>query len=256
MSSNELSGEVQTTETSLQIVEELLDAGPLPLNEIADLVDISPSTAHRHLQTLRKRGYIINEGGQYKLGLQFLTVGGRVRNSRSSYSLAKDAVHELAERTQERVQFEVEEQGERVFLFTQAGDQAVRANAKIGRRGPLHCSAAGKALLAGLPDSRVQEIIRSQGLPQITENTITDPDELMEELETIRNNGIAFNYEESTVGLHAVAASITKPNREVLGALSVSGPSYRLKDERLTEEIPDLVRGVAQEVELNIKYSS
>ena len=247
---------VKTTETSLQIIEVLMETGSIRIEELADRLDIAPSTAHRHLQTLRRFGYVVESSGDYRLGLQFLTVGGHVRASRNAYDLAHDAVVELTEQTKERVQFLVEEQGQRVYLYTETGENAVRANAKIGRRGPLHCSAAGKAILAKLPVPRVESIIEEHGLPRVTENTITDPDVLFEELEAIREVGYAFNREESTLGLHAVAAPVTEIGDGVIGALSVSGPAHRLDGKRFTEEIPDLVRGVAQELDLNIKYSN
>jgi DNA-binding IclR family transcriptional regulator len=245
---------VRTTATSLEIVEVLVDLGEARIEDIAESLEIAPSTAHRHLQTLKTYGYVVNEKGTYKPGLQFLTVGGKLRASKPAFDLVKDSVYDLAKQTKERVQFEVEEQGERVFLFTDTGEHAVKADAKIGRRGPLHCSAAGKALLAEFPDSQVRYIIDQKGLPEITENTITETDELLEELKTIRQKGIAFNREESTAGLHAVASSVKGPNGELLGALSVSGPARRLSGQRFNTEIPDLVRGAAQELELNIEY--
>lgn len=246
---------VRTTETSLKIIDALLSEGSLRIDDVAERLDIGSSTAHRHLQTLEKYGYVVNTSGEYRLGLQFLTIGGHVRASKPAYDLAKDAVYELAKQTKERVQFEVNEGGERVFLFTKTGEHAVRGDAKIGKRGPLHCSAAGKALLAELPIPEVREYMNTHGKEQVTENTITDVDEMLAELETVREEGIAFNREESTLGFHAVASSVSKPSGQVLGALSVAGPAHRINGERFLEEIPDLVRGIAQELELNIKYS-
>lgn len=246
---------VHTTKTSLQIVEALRRLDAARIDELAEELDIAPSTVYRHLQTLRQYGYVVKEADFYRLGLQFLTIGGYVREQKPEYELAKEAVEELAEQTHERVQFEVEEQGERVFIYTATGKHAVQAKGTIGRRGPLHCSAAGKAILAELPDSRVMEIVEQHGLESVTENTITDMDTLLDELKEVREQGIAFNLEESTVGLRAAAASVTTPNGEVLGALSVSGPAHRMEGNRLREDIPNTLRGLAQELELNIKYS-
>jgi len=256
MAETEKTAAVQTTETSLRIIEALMELKEARIEDVAEFLEIAPSTAHRHLQTLQKYGYVVNKGGFYQLGLQFLSVGGHIRNNDPAFDLVKDAVYELAEQTNGRVQFEVLEQGERIFLFTTTSKNAVQGDAKIGKRGPLHCSAAGKALLAELPEPRVHQIIETEGLPPITENTITNTDELLAELETIRERGIAFNREESTIGFHAVASSVTKPEGTVLGAISVAGPANRLNGERFTEEIPNIVRGVAQELELNIKYST
>lgn len=246
---------VRTTETSLKLVEALRKLDTARIDELGEELDIAPSTVYRHLKTLRKHGYVVKEADFYRLGLQFLTIGGYVRDRKGEYELAKEAAEDLAQQTQERVQFEVEEQGERVFIHTATGEHAVQAKGTIGRRGPLHCSAAGKAILAELPDPRVMEIIEQHGLESVTENTITDTDTLLNELEEIRERGIAFNFEESTIGLRAAAASVKTPDGEVLGALSVSGPAHRMEERRLKEEIPNTLRGLAQELELNIKYS-
>jgi DNA-binding IclR family transcriptional regulator len=137
---------------SLEIVEFLIEEREVQIDDVADRFGIASSTAHRHLQTLEEYGYVINEGGIYKLGLQFLTVGGEIRSEVPAFELAKETVDDLAAMTDERAQFEIEEEGQRVFLYTKAGEHAVRGDAKIGKRGPLHCSATGKTLLGGLPD--------------------------------------------------------------------------------------------------------
>jgi DNA-binding IclR family transcriptional regulator len=191
----------------------------------------------------------------YQLGFQFLTVAGVLKNREPEYALVEDVVQQLAAETGERAQFVVEEQGERVFLDTETGENAVKAEAQLGRRGPLHCSAAGKAILADLPEDYVQNIIEHRGLPAVTEKSITGPDELFAELEEIREQGVAFNREESTEALHAVGTSILKPDGTVLGGVSVSGPANRLSGERFDSEIPGLIRGLTQQFELNIKYS-
>lgn len=246
---------VKTTEHSLRIIDILQELDGARIDEVTDHLDIAPSTAHRHLQTLKRYGYVMKEGDFYYLGLEFLNKGGYVRTQNPAYDLAKKAVDALAEKTQERVQFEVEENGLRYFLFTATGEQAVEADAIIGKKGPLHCSSAGKAILAELPDWRVQEIIQQHGLPKITEKTITDGEELSKELEEIRERGVAFNRGESTPELCAVASVVTSPRGSVLGAISVSGPAHRMKGELFEEKIPDLIRGATQELELNIKYS-
>jgi DNA-binding IclR family transcriptional regulator len=89
----------------------------------------------------------------------------------------------------------------------------------------------------------------------MTEHTVTNLEDLMAELDTVREEGIAFSREESTEGLNAVGAPISEPDGSPLGAISVCGPAHRLRGPRLEEEIPDLLRGVTHELELNFKYS-
>lgn len=254
MKGNDDTEYVKTTETTFRIVELLQERDSARVGEIADAMDLSDSTVHRHLQTLQKYGYAVEDGGHYRLGLQFLSVGGPVRKRKREYKLAKEAVEELADKTEERVQFEVPEQGERVFLFTAVGDRAVHIHGDIGKRGALHTSAAGKAMLAAMPDSRVEDIIERKGLPRRTDNTITDPETLFAELEEIRETGIAFNREETHEGIRAVGANIALPSGELLGAISVSGPAHRLSGAKFEEELPHTVRGITQELELNVQY--
>jgi len=255
MDKEEANNKVKTTELSLKIVKVLKEMDKARIEELSDVVDVAPSTIHRHLQTLRDQQYVIREGGFYRLGLQFLTIGGHIRNQRGAYEFVKRSVDQLSKQTGERVQFEVEEMGERVFLYKRAGESAVEANSAIGRRGPLHCSSAGKAILASFPDAKIVEIIEKTGLEPITENTITNREELFEEIEQIRESGVAFNFQESTQGLRAVGAPVKMPNGEVLGAISVSGPAHRMRGDIFDKEIPNKIRGTAQELELNIKYS-
>lgn len=247
---------LRTTEISLQVIECLVELDGARTEEVAAYLDIAQSTAHRHLTSLRDFGYVVKEDEVHKVGLQFLTVGGYARSRIESFDLARDAVDKLAEQTGERAQFVVHEQGQRIFLYTRTGENAVRAEARIGRRGPLHPSAAGKAILSQFSEEKVQDIVDQHGLEPVTENTITDVDELFAELEEIEDQGVAYNREESTPGLHAVGTPVLTPEGDVYGALSVSGPAYRLTDDALESELSDVIRGLAHELELNIKYDS
>lgn len=246
---------LKTTETSLQVVEALYELKGGRIEEIAEYLNAAPSTIHRHLTTLRAHDYVTKEGDVYQLGLQFLTIGGYIQYSERGYQLAKDKVQQLALMTGERVQFITEEHGQRVYIHASVGEDAVQTDAHIGKRGPLHCSAAGKAILAALPKERVEEIIDTQGLPQVTPNTIIDRKALLEELEAIEERGVAFNREESVIGLNAAGTVIQRSDGSVLGAISISGPAQRFKGDKLQNEIPDLLLGATNEIELNLEYA-
>jgi len=86
-------------------------------------------------------------------------------------------------------------------------------------------------------------------------NTITDPQTLYAELERVRERGYSVNKQENIEGLHAVSAPVMDTNGHVFGALSVSGPTHRMKGEWFEDELPDLLLGAANELELNITYS-
>lgn len=245
---------VSTLDTALSIVHAVKSNDEVTQSEIATELDISTSTVHRHLNTLRKHGYVVCEGTKYRLGMEFLTLGGHVQTNKQVFDLAKQKVDQLATETGERVQFVVEENGLRYYLYTQSGKNAVQTDASIGKNGPLHEGASSKAILAELPEERVEEIIDRRGLPASTDKTITDREELFAELDTIRESGVAFNNEEATPGLRAVGAAVCGPNGAPVGGLSISGPAHRFKGELYSEELPDLVLAAVNELELKLAY--
>ena len=245
---------VSTLDTAVSIIYAIESNQEITLSEIATELDISTSTVHRHLNTLQKHGFVVREGTKYRLGMEFLTLGGHVQTNKQVFDLAKQKVDQLATETGERVQFVVEENGLRYYLYTQSGENAVQTDASIGKNGPLHESASSKAILAEFPDDRVEEIIERRGLPSSTENTITDPEELFSELDTIRESRVAFNNEETTPGLRAVGAAVCGPEGCPVGGLSISGPANRFKGELYNEELPDLILAAVNELELKLAY--
>ena len=245
---------VSTVDTALSIVHVIESNGEITLSEIATELDISTSTVHRHLNTLREHGYVVRDGTGYRLGMRFLTLGGTVQTNKQVFDLAKRKVDQLAAETGERVQFVVEEDGLRYYLYTQFGENAVQTDASIGKSGPMHESASSKAILANLPQERVKRIIDNKGLSASTDQTITDREELFAELDTIRDSGVAFNNEEATTGLRAVGAAVCSPDGSPVGGLSISGPAHRFKGDLYREELPDTVLAAANELELKLAY--
>lgn len=142
-----------------------------------------------------------------------------------------------------------------VYLHRGTGSHAVETGSGIGTRRHLHAIASGKAILAHLPSERVEEILERRGLVAFTENTITERHELFEQLERIREVGVAFNREERIEGLNAIATPVLGADDDVIGSLAVSGPSHRMKGDRLDDEVADYLLGAANELEINLAHS-
>lgn len=247
---------VASVERSYEIVHALQELNGARIHELAAHLGFAPSTIHKHLATLEQLGYARKEGDEYQVGMRFLTIGGDIRNSKRGYRLAIELVSQLVNEVDERAQFVVENGGRSFYLHTEVSQHAVQIDRYIGKRRYLHASAAGKAILAYLPKKRVDAVIDRWGLPAETPATITDREELYEELEQIRSENVAFNDGESIKGLRAVGVPVMTPQDLVLGAFSVSAPAHRLKGDRYEEEIPDLILGYANELELNLLNSS
>jgi len=246
---------IRSVELSFGIIERIREGRTASLAELTAQTGLAKSTVHAHLTTLTNLGFIVREGDEYRLGLRFLELGEEVRNHRSEFRLIQEHVKTLAERFDERAQFIVEENGLGVYLCTDAEcPNAVRTDVRIGKQVPLHTTAAGKAILANLPRDRVEEIINRHGLTAATDHSITDPEELFEALDTVRRRGYAFNRGERLEKQWAVGVPVLGEGTTVIGGISVSGPEHRLKGEYFDTELPRLLMGVADEIELNLEF--
>lgn len=247
---------VETVQRTLDILEYLDRSNPSTLGEIAAGVGVAKSTAHRHLRTLVEEEYVVKEDNEYRLSVRFLGLGMSVVRHYDASLRIKEKVDEMAEESGERVHFLVEEFGWAVYLHRAYGEQAVKTKFGPGKRRYLHGSAAGKAILAFLPEERRDAIIEKRGLPKLTENTITDRDELEEELATVREKGYSQNFQENVDGLFAIGSPVLNQDNEVLGGLVISGPSTRLSSGQNREKLIELLIGSSEELSLNIKHSN
>lgn len=246
---------VETVETAFDLIDVLKRTDGAGITELADELDLAKSTVHRHVKTLESRGLLVREGDGYRISTWFLDYGIHVRNRHRLFDVVRPKADDLAAETDEKVWCVIEEHGVGVHIYGARGRNSVRTHARIGKRTPLHQFAAGKAILAHLPSPRIEEIIDDHGLPGRTPETITDRDELRDSLERIRERGYAFNREESVGGVNAVGAPIRDESGTGIGAISVAGPANRLRDELLTDELPDLLLGATNEVEVNLAHS-
>lgn len=245
---------IKASETMFSIIEVLREHGRLGVTELSDILGISKGNAHHHLATLRDHGYVVKEDGKYAVGLEFFVVGVDTRSRYPIYQAARDELPDLAAETGETAWCMVEENGEGVFIDGYASGAPLSSDAVIGTRKPLHVSSAGKAILANLPEDRREAIIERDGLEAMTENTVTDRDELRRELETIRDRGFSLNLEEDVGGIHAVGAPVLDADSRVVGAISVGGTATRLTEEYCERELVPLLKATADDIELNLAY--
>lgn len=245
---------VETVERAVDILDYIKTKGPSGIPELTEEFDCAKSTIHRYLRTLESQSFLVREGDTYRLGVRFLDHGVVARERYDFFEEAKQKADELAEETEEKIWCTVEEHGQSVHIYGAQGRHSVRTSARVGRRTNLHSHAAGKSILAHLPQERIDAIIETHGLASRTPHTITDPDELREELATIREQGYALNFEESYEGLHAVGAPIIDEHGAVLGALSISGPAPRLTESYLRENLSARLVGTVNEIAINIAH--
>lgn len=247
---------VQAVENSLKIVEAMMKLGGAGgITEIAGAVDMSKSSIHKHLATLREKGFVTKDGDRYRLGLRFLEIGSFVRERYSGMEHIKQKIREIAIETDEIAFFSIEENGRPTILFREVGHKGVPTRSRVGMRLYLHQIAAGKAILSTYSEEEVETVIEKHGLPEATPQTITNFDELMADLKRTRERGYSLSVGEATEGLQAVGVPVTLPSGKVLGGCAVAGPIHRMAGEKSEEEISKLLHSVANELELRIAHS-
>lgn len=246
---------VNAAKISLEIVEKLRELNGAGVSELARELDKPTSTIHDHLRTLEQQEYLIRENDTYRVSTKFLQLGEQARSRKKVFEIARPEVDELAEKTSEHANLMIEEHGLGVFLYRARGPDAVQLDTHAGMRVLLQTTALGKTIMANRPREDIEEILDRRGLPRVTERTITDREELFEELDEVQDRGYAYDDEERVKGMRCVAAPITNEDGHAIAAISVSGPKSRMRDDKFTDEIPELILRSANVIEVNLTYS-
>lgn len=244
---------VTTAETVFDMIEYLKHRDGASVQEVADAVGIAESTAHTYLATLREHEYVVKEGTTHYLSLKPLDNGITVREDMDLTPAARPVIDEVADQTGEVAWIMIEEHGKGVYLMKSEGEKAVRTRGRVGKRTTMHDIAAGKAILSQLSEDRVEAILDTFGLPERTENTITERAAFEEELARIRELGYATNEGETIRKVRAVASPIMRDGA-VYGSVGVAGPKHRLSGDWFTEELPNVVLEAADTIELELTY--
>ncbi len=237
-----------------EIVDALSTQKWTGVSELSEQLDLPKSTVYSYLNTLKEDGYVRTENGKYQLSLRFLDLGERCRRCREVFTHARPELDKLAEETGELVNLSVEENSEGVYLYLASGPDAITVDTYPGARVPLYCTALGKVLLAHMDKERREQCIEKCEFEQLTENTTTNPDELNEELQRIRDRGYALDREERSRDLRCVAAPVIV-NEECKGVISLTAPVSRMQGERFTSDLPQRILDRANVIQISMTYS-
>jgi len=220
---------VQSVDRALTILEILARQGELGVTEIAGELDVHKSTASRLVSALEAHRLVeqLGDRGKYRLGFGVVRLAGATTARLSLPRQARPMCRRLAAELGETVNIAVLDNTAVVNVAQEQGNAAIAAHNWLGQRTPAHATSSGKVLLAWAADADRAAIIDA-GLTRYTPNTITGSVELAAELDRIRERGWASTSEELEIGLNALAAPIQGADGVVVGAISVSGPSYRL----------------------------
>ncbi len=246
---------IQSIERAFDVLEYFnINNKEVGVTELSKKININKSTLHGIMKTLVQRNYLKqNENNKYMLGTKLLELGVLVQKHFQVTDIPKKYLKDLVNKHKETVHVAVLEGNEVVFIDKLESSQSIRMVSEIGKRLPAHSTALGKVLLAHLPDKEKKQFTKKK-LKKVTFKTITDPDQLLEELDKIKEKGYAFDDEEVIKGVRCVSAPIRNHSGEVVAALSISGPAFRM-DSKKTEELSHDIVKTAEKISQELGYA-
>jgi len=240
------------------IILQLLAQEPdgLTISQITQRLAVPKSTIFTILTTL-KQYHLVERGeetGRFRLGMELFTLGSTVVERLNIRSAAYPTLKRLAQSTGLTTHLGIMDQGQVVYIEKIEGQGPIKISSAVGRRMGVHCTALGKAMLAQLPEAELQLIFNDHALLQRTPNTITSWEALRTDLARTYERGYAFDDEENELGIRCLGAPVFNHQREVVCAMSISGPRDRISIESIGTLARQLVEA-AKEVSQNLGYT-
>jgi len=224
------------------------------VREVATKLKIAKSSTHDLMSSLAKLGFLNKtEENRYRLGWRLVTLSETLLATTELRKEAHPIMEDLAAEYQETLHLAVLDDTQAVYVDKLEGRQAVRVElTSLGARLYAHCSALGKVLLAYKNEAEVKRIIQTAGLPRFTDNTITEEEDLLQNLVKINKQGFAYDLEEILPDLCCVAAPIYDYSGQVIAAISMSIPAFRFR--RSQTEFRDGVIRAAKKISKSLGY--
>lgn len=226
---------VSSVDNALLLLLAFKDRPSIAVKEGAELLGVAPSTAHRLLVTLHSHGFVTQEETtrRYRAGAQLLDVALGALGSLDVLRVARPHLEQLRDVVRETVNLILLDGSQIRFIDSVEGPEAVRVSNRTGTVLPAHCTAGGKMLLASLSSAQLSALYPLSRLSGLTPNSITRRQALFRELTEIRSLGYATNFEQSMVGVSAVAVPIMDPRGRMVASIGISAPADRLEGERV-----------------------
>jgi IclR family transcriptional regulator, KDG regulon repressor len=223
------------------------DRAHFKISDLAHQLHLDRSTTYRILLSLERAGFVEKneEAGTYSLGLAAFEIGNAYLMQTDLIQVSKPIMTDLASKAQETVHLAVLSDIEIVYVDKVDSPRALGVMSKIGQRGPLHCTALGKTLLAFQPDDEQSRIIQKIRMTPFTSRTISSKQKLIEELRIIKKQGYALDRREIEDDVECIGAPILNHLGNVIAALSISGPQKKIGTPREKQFIRDVVKAAA-----------
>ncbi len=251
---------IQAVINAIRLLETFRDEEEQGVTPLAKRLDLHKNNVFRLLATLEQLGYIEQcaESDRYRLGVRSLELGQSFGRSRNLLRRARPILDELVETSGESAHLGLLRDLQVVHVEGRSPERLVLTGTRVGRYLPAHCTALGKVLLGcaptGVREAFDRKVIAGGNLPKLTPATICDAAKFFEHLRTVAGRGFALDLEECEPGLSCAAAPIFDGEGQLVAALSVSGPTFRLSEDHLLDEIVPLVVAAAEQLSRELGF--
>ena len=246
---------VQSVDRALQVLEIVAGLGQAGVTEIAAELGVHKLTVSRLIAVLETRGYVeqVSERGKYRLGFAIPRLAHVAGGQIDLVRLGQDACDVLSSEVGETANLAVLDQDRIVNIVESIGPAEITLRTWVGQSCPAYATSSGKVLLSGLDFNDVRARLHPP-LTAFTESTVSSLTDLEAELRAVRDRGWASVTEELEVGLNAIAAPVHDTHGQIIAALSVSGPSYRLAMDRF-EEVAKQAIAAADQISVRLGWT-
>jgi DNA-binding IclR family transcriptional regulator len=215
------------------------------LTELVRRTGIAKATVYRLLQELLKWGVLERSGSDYQLGIRLFEMGQRVPRLRILRETALPYMEDLLLATQETIHFAVVDGLEVLYLEKLIMHRGLKQQSRVAGRLPLYCTATGRVILAFSPRQLLAEVLRG-GLVPVTRHTVRGPSALISQIEQVRGNQVAVEFEEIRLGYGSVAVPVFGAGSTLAGAISITAPTVRVDVERFKAVLQVAARGISR----------
>jgi len=238
---------VRTIEKCFSVLEHIANRQPVRIPEIVQALGLNRGNVHRLVATLERLGYVERlEDGKIRLSYRIFKMGSTVPHSRKLDEVTRPFMHRLSELSDETVNLGVLYVDNVIYLDKVEAKQYLRLDHQIGEIDPLYCTALGKVLLSGFPETDLEEFFDSVELRPYTKNTIVTRERLEKEIREVRRRGYALDLKELDLNLHCIAAPIYDYTNRIVAALSISAPSIRFTRAKIDKLIAPMLEITAE----------
>ncbi|MGR5296488.1 DNA-binding transcriptional regulator KdgR [Vibrio mediterranei] len=221
------------------ILQALGEQKEIGVSELSQRLMMSKATTYRFLQTMKTLGYVSQEGeaDKYALTLKMFELGSKSLEFVDLIDIADKEMREINKVTNETVHLGSIDDGSIIYLHKIDSSYHLRMHSRVGRRNPLYSTAIGKVLLSHLPDAEVRVILDTVEFIKHTDKTHDNTEQLIEELNTVRECHYGEDNEEQEPGLRCIAVPVYDRFGHAIAAVSVSFPIIRFDEEKKAEYI-------------------